>query len=140
MITWILSVRDDASALFSYSNSTTGEHEDAECLDALYRVQMITESAYESQRGSRQASRAPSIHEVEREDSESTAASITTADTESRTKISLDTKVSAGGTNFSSGQRQLIAMVCSSSSSLVPKADVTRIGPCFASQKRYHYP
>jgi ABC-type multidrug transport system fused ATPase/permease subunit len=53
------------------------------------------------------ASRAISIHE--RED---TADSSTTPTTEivSKTTVSLDTKVSAGGTNFSQGQRQLIAM------------------------------
>ncbi len=31
-------------------------------------------------------------------------------DTDSKTTISLDTQVSAGGNNFSQGQRQLIAM------------------------------
>jgi ABC-type multidrug transport system fused ATPase/permease subunit len=71
---------------------------------------MISESECQSQKSSRQASRATSIHEIEREGTESTVASVDT-DTESRTKISLDTRVSEGGSNFSSGQRQLIAMV-----------------------------
>jgi len=86
-----------------------GEHDDSECLDVLYRVQMITPSAYASQKTSRQASRAPSIHEHERVETESTVASVNT-EGEPKSKIRLDTQVSAGGTNFSSGQRQLIAM------------------------------
>lgn len=51
------------------------------------------------------ASRAPSI----RGDAESSV-SATSTEVEGTAKISLDTQVSAGGTNFSSGQRQLIAM------------------------------
>src|SRR3984885_8036043 len=76
---------------------------------------MISRSPFTSQGGSRDqsaatsraASRAASIHE--RED---TADSISTTTTEidPKTTVSLDTKVSAGGTNFSQGQRQLIAM------------------------------
>jgi ABC-type multidrug transport system fused ATPase/permease subunit len=56
---------------------------------------------------SRVASRAASIHE-----GEDTADSIstTTTDVDIKTTVSLDTKVSAGGTNFSQGQRQLLAM------------------------------
>ncbi|KAL0951671.1 hypothetical protein HGRIS_008350 [Hohenbuehelia grisea] len=85
------------------------EHEDLELIDVLFRVQLLNQSSYASQRASREASRAPSIHEVEREE---TAPSISTAITETdvKTKISLETQVSAGGTNFSQGQRQLIAM------------------------------
>ncbi|KAI0372366.1 multidrug resistance-associated ABC transporter [Pilatotrama ljubarskyi] len=86
-----------------------GEHTDAECLDVLYRVQMLTDSQATSQRTSRDASRAASIHENERE---ATIASVSTSptETESKTVITLDTQVSPGGTNFSQGQRQLIAM------------------------------
>jgi ABC-type multidrug transport system fused ATPase/permease subunit len=81
----------------------------------LYRVQLITRSPSTSQGGSRDqsaatsraTSRAASIHE-----GEDTADSIstTTTDVDLKTTISLDTKVSAGGANFSQGQRQLIAM------------------------------
>ncbi|KAF8963320.1 multidrug resistance-associated ABC transporter [Flammula alnicola] len=67
------------------------EHEDAECLDVLRRVHMITDSAQTSQRTSRDQS-AASSH------------------VEAKSSVTLDTKVSAGGTNFSQGQRQLIAM------------------------------
>ncbi|KAJ6491631.1 hypothetical protein C8R47DRAFT_1214434 [Mycena vitilis] len=93
------------------------EHDDAACLDVLYRVQMISRSNHASQNPSREhsvaatpvASRPASIIGVERED---TAESITTVMTEvdAKTTVSLDTQVSAGGTNFSQGQRQLIAM------------------------------
>src|SRR5438876_2180728 len=69
---------------------------------------MLSDSAHASQRTSRGASRASSIHGVERDE---TATSIlTTTDVDAKTVISLDTQVSAGGTNFSQGQRQLIAM------------------------------
>ncbi|KAI8989077.1 multidrug resistance-associated ABC transporter [Trametes punicea] len=86
-----------------------GEHTDAECLDVLYRVQILTDSQLASQRTSREASRPTSIHENERE-ATITSVSASPTETESRTVITLDTQVSAGGTNFSQGQRQLIAM------------------------------
>ena len=86
-----------------------GDHSDSECLDVLYRVQMLTSSAYQSERTSREPSRAPSPHENEREDSVSIF-STTRTDVDSKNIVSLDTQVSAGGINFSQGQRQLIAM------------------------------
>lgn len=81
------------------------EHDDAECLDVLYRVQMLTENAYQSQRNSR----APSV-ESPAEDGGSSVVSTSATEVDSKTTITLDTQVSAGGTNFSQGQRQLIAM------------------------------
>ncbi|EGO28860.1 hypothetical protein SERLADRAFT_434751 [Serpula lacrymans var. lacrymans S7.9] len=67
-----------------------GEHGDSECLDALYRVQMISEKdTFENSISS---------------------ASRTAVDTDFRTVITLDMQVSAGGANFSQGQRQLIAL------------------------------
>ncbi|KAI0332194.1 multidrug resistance-associated ABC transporter [Cubamyces sp. BRFM 1775] len=92
-----------------------GEHTDAECLDVLHRVQMMSDSQLASQRTSREASRAASraasIHENEHE-RDATVASISPSptETEAKTVITLDTQVSPGGTNFSQGQRQLIAM------------------------------
>ncbi|TFK50633.1 P-loop containing nucleoside triphosphate hydrolase protein, partial [Heliocybe sulcata] len=87
------------------------EHTDEECLDVLYRVRMITETAYDSQRGSRAPSRPPSVHGVDREATvASSTVSATSTEVESRTTISLETQVSAGGTNFSQGQRQLVAL------------------------------
>ncbi|KAJ7807829.1 hypothetical protein B0H14DRAFT_3152303 [Mycena olivaceomarginata] len=97
------------------------EHDDATCLDVLYRVQMISRSASASasQSTSREhsaittpeVSRPASIVGVDHE-REETAESITSAltDVDTKTTVSLDTQVSAGGTNFSQGQRQLIAM------------------------------
>ncbi|KZP20527.1 multidrug resistance-associated ABC transporter [Athelia psychrophila] len=82
-----------------------GDHEDSACLDVLRRVQLLTDSTGPSQRGSRDASRVPSI----RDDAESSL-SVTSTEVEPTAKISLDTQISAGGANFSSGQRQLIAM------------------------------
>ncbi|KAF9255059.1 multidrug resistance-associated ABC transporter [Marasmius fiardii PR-910] len=102
------------------------EHTDEECLDVLYRVQII-QPGHEG--GSRRSSRAPStaaspttsrppsIHggrddtptrTIASEDSFST----TTTDVENRSSstISLSTEVVSGGTNFSQGQRQLISL------------------------------
>lgn len=80
------------------------EHDDSECLDVLYRVHMLTEAQPSSQRTSQLASREPScpgsINERES----------TTTKVDLNTTIGLDTQVSPGGTNFSQGQRQLIAM------------------------------
>ncbi|KZP25984.1 hypothetical protein FIBSPDRAFT_918282 [Athelia psychrophila] len=88
-----------------------GEHSDNDCLDVLYRVQMISESAAQSQRGSRQPSRAASPDGTEREGSVSTMSITSTGtDIDAKATVSLDTQVSAGGTNFSQGQRQLLAM------------------------------
>lgn len=73
---------------------------------------MISGSQLASQRTSREPSRPTSIHEVEREGSIGASSNISAAltETESRAPVTLDTQVSAGGTNFSQGQRQLIAM------------------------------
>jgi ABC-type transport system involved in Fe-S cluster assembly fused permease/ATPase subunit len=75
---------------------------------------MITDSAYESQRTSRQASRAASRpgspnHGYHSPLGGSSAAASTT-EIESKVPVTLETQVSPGGANFSQGQRQLIAM------------------------------
>jgi len=100
-----------------------GDYSDEECVDALYRVRMLSESAYQSQLSSRPASRAASIHNTSAQDesdvfssrtpsegSPVTATSTVGNDNEPSSKISLDTEISAGGLNFSAGQRQLIVM------------------------------
>lgn len=75
---------------------------------------MITDNAYESQRTSRQASRAtsrpasPSHGHQLHPGGSSITASIT--EIEPKVPITLETQVSPGGANFSQGQRQLIAM------------------------------
>lgn len=90
------------------------EHTDAECIDVLRRVHLITDSTSASRgasaSSSRTQSRAASIFEGHEADASvaSAATSITEVDTKPR--VSLDTAVSPGGTNFSQGQRQLIAM------------------------------
>jgi ABC-type transport system involved in cytochrome bd biosynthesis fused ATPase/permease subunit len=73
---------------------------------------MITDYAYESQRSSRQASRAASRPGSPSQENQSPTGSSTTGSTEveARMPITLETQVSPGGTNFSQGQRQLIAM------------------------------
>lgn len=88
-----------------------GEHDDSECLDVLYRVQMLTESQLASQRTSREPSRPGSIHGVERDEGASVGTGTpTSTEIDSKVPITLETQVSPGGTNFSQGQRQLIAM------------------------------
>jgi len=84
------------------------EHTDSECLDVLSRVQIITSST-QSPASSRTASRPASVHTSEREDNVDSS-SIATTDVDTKISITLDSKVSAGGANFSQGQRQLIAL------------------------------
>ncbi|EJD46367.1 P-loop containing nucleoside triphosphate hydrolase protein [Auricularia subglabra TFB-10046 SS5] len=84
------------------------EYSDEECADVLARVHLVTSPA--SAFASARTSRAPSPTEDGSDaaaDAESTA---TTKVDEARQSVSLSTKVSAGGTNFSQGQRQLVAL------------------------------
>ena len=106
-----VSVGVPGTSISSNAHYFVGEHTDSECLDVLYRVQIITPSAQESQStaSSRTASRPASVHTNEREDIVDSS-SIAATDVESKITIRLDTKVSAGGINFSQGQRQLIAL------------------------------
>lgn len=78
---------------------------------------MLTEESYVSQKSSREPSRAPSIRGVDTAESSTRASSPTTATfvdgpagDPTKAPITLKTKVTAGGLNFSQGQRQLIAM------------------------------
>jgi ABC-type transport system involved in Fe-S cluster assembly fused permease/ATPase subunit len=76
---------------------------------------MITDSAYQSQRTSRQPSRAPSVHGLSSDaappsPTSASGAASTIGDSDQKVTVSLTTQVSAGGTNFSQGQRQLVAM------------------------------
>ncbi|KAI0070122.1 multidrug resistance-associated ABC transporter [Panus rudis PR-1116 ss-1] len=95
---------------------TVDEHDDSECLDVLYRVQMITEPQLNSQRTSREPSRPSSVHNVPVPSSGASGTDTpmttnTSTTLEAKTSVvTLDTQVSPGGTNFSQGQRQLIAM------------------------------
>ncbi|KAF8996876.1 hypothetical protein BDQ17DRAFT_1391964 [Cyathus striatus] len=85
-----------------------GEHEVSECLDVLYRVHLINPSTNAIERESHDLASEP----FSGADHESTVDTISTTVTEveGKTTIGLDSQVSAGGTNFSQGQRQLIAM------------------------------
>ncbi|KAJ7592171.1 hypothetical protein C8J56DRAFT_932695 [Mycena floridula] len=87
------------------------EHEDSECLEALHRVQMITSGQMASRNASAAhtpaSSRPASVHNVDLAPDD---VSTTTTEVDSKVTVSLETQVSAGGNNFSQGQRQLIAM------------------------------
>ncbi|KAG8933322.1 hypothetical protein FRC02_012140 [Tulasnella sp. 418] len=88
------------------------EHSDEELDQVLARVHLNSDSNLTSRRSSAAPSQTPSIREsVGDEAASSSAATSSTQLDDARTSvIHLDTKVSAGGANFSQGQRQLIAM------------------------------
>ncbi len=83
------------------------EHDDNECWEVLYRVQMVTTSQMPSEAATPATSRPTSIR---CEPAEGSIADSAATDMDAKTTLSLQTKVSPGGTNFSQGQRQLIAM------------------------------
>ncbi|KAG8843875.1 hypothetical protein FRB96_003699 [Tulasnella sp. 330] len=90
------------------------DHTDEECLDALGRVHLNTNES-SSSLASRRTSAAPSIHEGSGDESPVSASTSQTGTTQVEDLkqggvVTLKTKVSAGGANFSQGQRQLIAM------------------------------
>ncbi|KAJ7080949.1 multidrug resistance-associated ABC transporter [Mycena belliarum] len=90
-----------------------GDHDDAACMDALYRVRLISDSPSASRGPSRGESTAASASSSRRPSISGSvvpASLFTEVDTKERMSLSLDTQVSAAGTNFSQGQRQLIAM------------------------------
>lgn len=99
----IISLRDNLDPL--------NEHSDAECLDALARVHL---NSFNAQRSSSEAtSRSLSLHGDRGQIIRSSASSSETAthsDLENKFMVTLDTPVSAGGQNFSNGQRQLLGM------------------------------
>ncbi|KAF9533294.1 hypothetical protein CPB83DRAFT_880389 [Crepidotus variabilis] len=95
------------------------EFTDAECIDALRRVHMINDSnttlkrspsSLSGESSSKASPRLESDSESGREgteESQSTKAEVVRI---TKPHITLDSQVSAGGNNFSQGQRQLIAM------------------------------
>ncbi|KAJ7045901.1 hypothetical protein C8F04DRAFT_452844 [Mycena alexandri] len=90
-----------------------GDYEDSVCMDVLHRVHLIQDasasqgtSRLPSAAASPLSSRPASIHQADTSDS----ISITFTNVDTKTTLSLETQVSPGGTNFSQGQRQLIAM------------------------------
>ncbi|EJU04810.1 hypothetical protein DACRYDRAFT_114129 [Dacryopinax primogenitus] len=84
------------------------DHSDDDCWDALRRVHLISESRYNTRRSSQASSREPSRPSSPTADDTSVASATVVAD--ERVVITLETQVSAGGANFSQGQRQLIAL------------------------------
>jgi ABC-type multidrug transport system fused ATPase/permease subunit len=89
----------------------TGEHDDSECLDVLYRVQMMGQTPESPGPSSVISSSALSVvSEPGESHTDSTSVPTMPTGLDSKSSITLDTQVSAGGINFSQGQRQLIAM------------------------------
>lgn len=85
------------------------EHTDEECLDALYRVGLISEATYASRRSTRPSSVVDVSPPQEAEETPSVPGTSTPQD-DKLSKVDLDTDVSARGANFSQGQRQLMSM------------------------------
>ncbi|TBU41809.1 P-loop containing nucleoside triphosphate hydrolase protein [Dichomitus squalens] len=77
------------------------EHTDAECLDVLYRVHLLSDA---------RATPNPRDSHPEITGGDDTRGDAEAKLEEATRTITLDAEVSAGGTNFSQGQRQLIAM------------------------------
>ena len=73
-------------------------------------MHLLTENQPRSQRTSREPSRPGSIHSDNEHSVGAASLSLGGTEIDSKTSITLETQVSAGGTNFSQGQRQLIAM------------------------------
>jgi ABC-type multidrug transport system fused ATPase/permease subunit len=106
--------------LLLITNCCPDEHSDAECLEVLNRVGITGDSTNASQQtsraASRVASRAPSIKdgaegsEVIEAPLSSSASATGTLASEGRVTLTLESAVSAGGANFSQGQRQLVAL------------------------------
>lgn len=87
-----------------------GDHTDIECLEALRRVRMISNpSEQPSTSSSPSSSTGPSRPESITSGFTSST-SITVNSSANKLTVGLDTQVSAGGKNFSQGQRQLIAV------------------------------
>ncbi|KAJ7123089.1 multidrug resistance-associated ABC transporter [Mycena epipterygia] len=96
-----------------------GDYEDSVCLDIMRRVHLISHTETPPQGTSRAQSDAPSplgsrppSPSMQDIDANDTSDSVSTAPTsiETKTTLSLDTQVSAGGANFSQGQKQQIAL------------------------------
>ena len=92
-----------------------GEYSDLECFDTLRRVQLISDSSRAMSRASsNKESRDPDDlragSTVDLAEASSSEPDTNGSDGEMQQRITLDTDVSAGGLNFSAGQRQLIAM------------------------------
>ena len=97
----------------------TSEYSDDDLLDALFRVQLVSPSQYNSRRSTRVSTRATSPAESDTEDhSQLETASVSMPPVEvftevsehtmePRVNINLGTQVAAGGLNFSQGQRQV---------------------------------
>ncbi|KAF8577829.1 multidrug resistance-associated ABC transporter [Ramaria rubella] len=83
-----------------------GDYSDEECRDALARVHLLSESAYSSIRPSRASSIS---RNMENEDNVSSAVD-EIVEQDKQGTVTLETQVSAGGSNFSQGQRQLLTM------------------------------
>ncbi len=108
-------------------------YSDEECIDALYRVRMLSESAYQSQRFVSNCITGGVIHSAQDESDENASSSRAPSEVSSVTatssvgndknssKISLDTEISAGGFKL-----------------LIRTATANCDGSCFASTKQLY--
>ncbi|KAI0366584.1 multidrug resistance-associated ABC transporter [Pilatotrama ljubarskyi] len=85
-----------------------GDHTDAECIDVLRRVHLITDTPALARSTSSTAS--SSVHQAPEAEVNPPPTPPAPPEHSRNTDLTLDTQVSAGGANFSQGQRQLIAI------------------------------
>ncbi|KAI0357684.1 multidrug resistance-associated ABC transporter [Trametes cingulata] len=87
-----------------------GDHTDAECIDVLCRVHLITDTPSPTRSTSSAASTSAHLEASVSEISEEAESAAPPPQRSGTADLTLDTQVSAGGANFSQGQRQLIAI------------------------------
>jgi len=101
---WKQKTRVSLDAFHRENLDPFSEHTDEECLDALHRVELISESP----EASRRSTRPPSIANVSPLQEGEGSGTATPQDKPA--SITLDTEVAGRGANFSAGQRQLLSM------------------------------
>jgi len=87
-----------------------GDYSDEECADVLARVHLVTSPASAFNTVKSSAVPTPAGSGGATPDAETRSVSSVTQVDRERNSITLNTKVSAGGSNFSQGQRQLVSL------------------------------
>ena len=86
------------------------DYTDEECAEVLARVHLVSSPASAFNTVKSSAAPSPTSSGAATPDAETRSVSTVTRVDDERTKVTLTTKVSAGGTNFSQGQRQLVSL------------------------------
>lgn len=86
------------------------DYTDEECAEVMARVHLVTNPASAFNTVKSSAAPSPTSSGAATPDAETRSVSTMTRVDDERTRVTLTTKVSAGGTNFSQGQRQLVSL------------------------------